>query len=319
MENPGPEAAPKVRYMEVGEDHAGQRLDNFLLRALKGVPKSRVYRLLRRGEVRVNRARARPDYRLQAGDVVRLPPVRQQTEVVSALREPDAYAWLEARVLYEDEHLLAVDKPAGLAVHGGTRVSLGLIEALRRLRPHAPMLELVHRLDRETSGCLLVAKNRRSLVALHRAWQEGGVEKHYVALVKGAWRGWEARRIAVPLEKGRPAGGGERRTRVAPTGKAAASVFTPRRVFGPATLVEIRLLTGRMHQARVHAAHAGHPIAGDDKYGDRAFNRAMRAMGLKRLFLHAARLEFRHPVSGSKMRLESPLPPDLQAVLERLS
>lgn len=315
MENSG--TPSKVRYLAVDEDHAGQRLDNFLLRILKGVPKSRVYRLLRRGEVRVNRARARPGYRLQAGDVLRLPPVRQPSEVAAAPRAPHTYAWLEARVLYEDEHLLAVDKPAGLAVHGGTQVAVGLIEALRQLRPHTPMLELVHRLDRDTSGCLLVAKSRQALTRLHRAWQQGEVEKYYLALVKGVWS--QVRQIAAPLEKGRPAGGGERRSRVAPTGKAAASVFIPRRVFGSATLVEIRLLTGRMHQARVHAAHAGHPIAGDDKYGDRTFNRELRALGLKRLFLHAMRLEFRHPVSGSTMRLESPVPPDLQAVLERLS
>ncbi len=320
MENPDPAAAPpKVRYLEVGERHVGQRLDNYLFRILKGVPKSRVYRILRRGEVRVNRARVRPDYRLQPGDVVRLPPVRQPAEIAPAPRESHAYAWLAEHMLYEDEHLLAVDKPSGLAVHGGTQVAIGLIEALRQLRPHAPMLELVHRLDRETSGCLLVAKNRRTLTALHRAWQEGEVEKYYVALVKGAWSRRGARQITAPLEKGRPAAGGRRRMRVAPTGKIATSEFTPRHVFGSTTLVEIRLLTGRMHQARVHAAHAGHPIAGDDQYGDRAFNRALRALGLKRLFLHAARLEFRHPVSGSKIRLKSPLPADLQAVLERLS
>lgn len=315
MVKPDRAGAPTVQYVEVDESRAGQRLDNFLIRVLKGVPRSRVYRLLRRGEVRVNRARSRADYRLQVGDVVRLPPVRRAAPLTSL--QGAAYDWLEARVLYEDEHLIVLDKPAGLAVHGGTRVDVGLIEALRSLRPHAPMLELVHRLDRETSGCLLIAKSRRALTALHRAWQEGGVEKRYIALVKGAWRG-AAREVAAPLAKGRPTPGG-REMRVAETGKGAASVFVPKRVRGVATLVEIRLLTGRMHQARVHAAYLGHPIAGDDKYGDRAFNREMRALGLRRLFLHARRLEFRHPVSGSRIRIESPLPPELTAVLEHLS
>ncbi len=322
MQNPSASPSPQVRYVQVDERHAGQRLDNFLLRVLKGVPKSRVYRLLRRGEIRVNRGRSRPDYRLEVGDVVRLPPVRQPAEAgraAAAARGPEAYAWLEARVLYEDEHLLALDKPAGIPVHGGTRVAIGLIEALRHARPHTPMLELVHRLDRQTSGCLLIAKSRRALTALHRAWQAGEVEKRYLALVKGVWR--QAAEIAAPLASERPArGAARRRIRVsAEDGRPAVSRFKPLDRYAQATLVEITLLTGRMHQARVHAAHAGHPIAGDDKYGDRAFNRALRAAaGLGRLFLHAARLEFRHPLTGSRMRLESPMPADLKAVLERL-
>jgi 23S rRNA pseudouridine955/2504/2580 synthase len=326
MANPSGCVPSQVRYVKVDERHAGQRLDNFLLRVLKGVPKSRVYRLLRRGEIRVNRGRSRPDYRLEVGDVVRLPPVRQPAEaarVTLTARGPEAYAWLEDRVLYEDEHMLILDKPAGIPVHGGSRVPIGLIEALRHARPYAARLELVHRLDRQTSGCLLIAKSRPALTALHRAWQAGEVEKRYLALVKGDWR--RRREIAAPLVAARLAGsedseGGRRRIRVSEAGRPALSRFEPRRRYGPATLVEITLLTGRMHQARVHAAHAGHPIAGDEQYGDRAFNRELRATsGLKRLFLHAARLEFRHPVSGSRMRIESPLPAELKAVLERLS
>lgn len=305
---PRPSAPPSVRHEEVDESRAGQRLDNYLIRTLKGVPKSRIYRLLRKGEVRVNRGRVGPDYRLQAGDLVRLPPVRLAAAPKTA--EGRDFSWLEERVLHEDEHLLAVDKPAGLAAHGGSGVSVGLIEALRAQRPYASMLELVHRLDRDTSGCLLVAKSRPALVGLHRMLRAGEVHKRYLALVQGRWRGG-ARRIGAALERGA-------RVRVAEEGKEAESVFHPRRACGDATLVEIELLTGRTHQARVHAAHAGHPIAGDAKYGDFAFNRALRDLGLRRLFLHAWRLEFKHPVTGGKMRLEAPLPADLASLLERL-
>jgi 23S rRNA pseudouridine955/2504/2580 synthase len=310
-ENP----APGVRYLEVDPARAGQRLDNFLVGVLKGVPKSHVYRLLRRGEVRVNRGRARPDYRLQAGDVVRLPPVR--TAVPAERRSGQGFEWLGERVLYEDEQLLVLDKPAGLAVHGGSGVSIGLIEALRGLRPQAPLLELAHRLDRDTSGCLLIAKDRAALLALHRMLREGAVHKHYLALVKGRWRGGP-RRVEATLARRRDAGGAARVHAGDGEGKEAASRFSPKRACGPGTLVEIELYTGRTHQARAHAAHIGHPIAGDDKYGDWEFNRALRAAGLKRLFLHAARLELRHPVTAFTLRFESPLPVDLVAVLERL-
>lgn len=307
-------AVQGVRYVEIDAGHAGQRLDNFLLGRLKGVPKSRVYRLLRRGEVRVNGGRAGPDYRLQAGDQVRLPPVRAAAPPLRPGAE--GLAWLGERVLYEDEDLLALDKPAGLPVHGGSGVALGVIEALRALRPEAPMLELVHRLDRGTSGCLLVARRRSALLRLHAMLREGAVEKRYLALVKGRWRGG-ARAVSAPLARDRMRGG-ERLVGVSESGRAAESRFTPRAVYGPATLMEIRLYTGRTHQARVHAAHNGHPIAGDDKYGEWEFNRELARLGLRRPFLHAERLRFAHPVHGAKIEISAPLPPELQDLLETL-
>jgi len=310
---------PGVRHVTVDAGHAGQRLDNFLLGALKGVPRTHVYRLLRKGEVRVNKGRVKPDYRLVEGDVVRIPPVRQGG---SAGRETAARAvaggkfdWLNERVLHEDEHLLVLDKPSGLAVHGGSGVSVGLIEALRQLRPQNPYLELVHRLDRETSGCLIVAKSRKALLRLHQLLRDGGLDKYYMALVAGSWTGG-VRTVEAAIEKQRP--GGQRHMAVGDEGRESTSRFRPIEKFPDSALVEIHLLTGRTHQARVHAAHIGHPIAGDDKYGDRAFNRHMREVQLSRLFLHAARLEFRHPLSGQKLQLKSPLPADLDRVLDRV-
>jgi 23S rRNA pseudouridine955/2504/2580 synthase len=319
VKKPSETSHPAVEHVTVDADHAGQRLDNFLLTALKGVPRTHVYRLLRKGEVRVNKGRARPDYRLEAGDVVRLPPVRRGE---SAGRELAARAvaggkfdWLDERVLFEDEHLLVLDKPAGLAVHGGSGVSVGLIEALRQLRPQNPFLELAHRLDRETSGCLMIAKSRKALVRLHALLRDGGLDKYYLALVAGPWRGG-ARTVEAALEKQRP--GGQRHVTVGEEGKESASRFRPVEKFRDQTLVEIHLLTGRMHQARVHAAHIGHPIAGDDKYGARDFNHGMKALGLTRLFLHAARLEFRHPLTGQSLRVTAPLPGELDRVLANL-
>jgi 23S rRNA pseudouridine955/2504/2580 synthase len=309
-------AVSAVRHVEIGAAQAGQRLDNFLIRILKGVPRTRIYRLLRRGEVRVNRGRARPDYRLAEGDVVRIPPLRtgaSETRLVSG----EGFGWLTERILYEDEDLLVLDKPAGLAVHGGSGVSVGLIEALRALRPSAPMLELAHRLDRDTSGCLLVAKSRPALTELHRMLRDGEVHKHYLALLQGAWQGG-AREVVAALERGRHVSG-ERRVRVGEEGKTSVSRFAPRQRYADTTLVEIELLTGRTHQARVHAAHLGHPIAGDEKYGDRDFNREMRKRGLKRLFLHAARLHLQHPITGLKLELSSPLPAELEGCLGQMS
>jgi 23S rRNA pseudouridine955/2504/2580 synthase len=307
--------ASGVRHVEIDETRDGQRLDNYLIGVLKGVPKSHIYRLLRKGEVRVNKGRAKPDYRLQAGDVVRLPPVRTSAPAIRA-NDGRGFEWLAERILFEDEHLIALNKPAGLAVHGGSGVSVGVIEALRALRPDASQLELVHRLDRDTSGCLLIAKSRPALLAMHRLLKEGGVRKYYLALVKGRWRGGP-REVSASLQTGHRQGG-ERRVRVGEEGKEATSRFVPLNSFGQASLVEIELLTGRTHQARVHAAHLGHPIAGDDKYGDWDFNRVMRAYGLNRLALHAARLQFNHPITGSKLSFESPLAPELSAVLERI-
>ena len=303
-----------VRYVDIDASREGQRLDNFLLGQLKGIPKSHVYRVLRRGEVRVNRGRVGADYRLRAGDRVRIPPLRLRP-AIDAVR-PQGFEWLNDRILYEDEDLMVLDKPPGLPVHGGSGAAVGVIEALRALRPELPGLELVHRLDRDTSGCLLLAKRRPALLALHQSWRDGQVEKFYLALVRGRWQGG-VRRIDAPLthERGR---GGERIIDVRETGRGAQSDFVPKGYFGPATLMQVVLHTGRMHQARVHALHAGHPIAGDEKYGEREFNRELRRLGLRRLFLHASRLRFAHPVSGAKLDISSPLPPELKALLERL-
>lgn len=315
---PDPLSIPAgVRFVDIKADEAGQRLDNFLIRHLKGVPRSRIYRLLRRGEVRINKGRARPDYRLQTGDRVRIPPVRRAAAVPAVGRGEDL-SWLEAQILYEDGELLALDKPAGLAVHGGSGVRLGLIEALRRLRSGHRFLELVHRLDKQTSGVLLVAKRRSALVALHGQLRRGEVTKHYTALLQGRLSRRKSLEIDVPLARiSRPSG--DRVVRTAADGRPARSRFRVLRLFDTATLAEIRLHTGRTHQARVHAAYAGHPIAGDDKYGDRGFNAAMAALGLKRMFLHASRLEFKHPSREDTLRLEAPLPPELEELCKRLT
>ncbi len=307
-----------VRYVEIDESRAGQRLDNFLIATLKGVPRSHIYRILRKGEVRINRGRVKPDYRLESGDMVRIPPVRLSTPSdIDPEQTAEKFAWLQQRILYEDDDLMVVNKPSGLPVHSGSGVSIGLIEALRHVRVQESSLELAHRLDRETSGCLVITKNRRAMLAMHRMLRHGGIEKHYLALVKGAWRGG-AREVSLALEKNRPRSG-EHMVEVTDDGKEARSVFIPHRRFGSATLMEIKLLTGRTHQARVHAAHLGHPIAGDDKYGDREFNRRLQRLGLRRLFLHAQSLTFMHPQTDSKIDIEAPLPDELTLLLERLA
>lgn len=306
---------PAVRLVAIDDAHAGQRIDNFLLGQLKGVPKTHVYRLVRKGEVRVNKGRCQPDYRLQAGDVVRIPPVRQRADTKPAVTgDHNRFAWLETRILFEDDAFLAIDKPSGLAAHGGSGISIGLIEALRQLRPAARFLELVHRLDRETSGCLLIAKKRVALVRLHAMLRNDGLDKRYLALVRGVWVG-KTRRIDAALEKNQLRSG-ERMVNVSSDGKAASSRFTPRQLFTDASLMEIRLFTGRTHQARVHAAHAGHPIAGDTKYGDKAFNDALRARGLRRLFLHASELRLRHPATEAPLVIRAPLGEELQTFLK---
>lgn len=309
----------KVRLIEIVDNDAGQRLDNFLRRHLKGVPKSHIYRILRKGEVRINKGRSKPDYRLQTGDIVRIPPVRTATR--QAPPKADGLDWLNACILYEDDDFLAIDKPSGMAVHGGSGIRLGLIEALRQLRPQCRFLELVHRLDRDTSGVLLIAKRRPVLRQLHEQLRSRQIQKHYVALLMGTWPG-KAQRVEVALDKNRQQSG-ERMVKVSETGKPAVSRFTPRRNFSinniSAALVEIKLITGRTHQARVHAAHLGRPIAGDEKYGDKNFNAATKQLGLKRLFLHAAHLVFTHPAKDCKIRIEAPLPGELTAVVEKLA
>jgi 23S rRNA pseudouridine955/2504/2580 synthase len=307
--------APAVRHREIDTERAGQRLDNYLLGELKGVPRSHVYRLIRSGQVRVNSGRTSPSYRLQAGDRVRVPPVgtRPAGEAVAA---PDRFDWLASRIIYEDARILVLDKPAGLAVHGGSSVSLGVIEALRLLRPDSKDLELAHRLDRGTSGCLLLAKRRSALRLLHELLREGQVDKRYLALVKGRWPE-STSEIDAPLVTRRV--GGEARVKVDESGKEARSTFrVVDRLGKVATLLEVSIDTGRTHQIRVHAAHAGHPVAGDERYGDKDFDAYLKAFGLTRMFLHAHSLSFDWPDTGEPFSVSTPLPEDLRAVLTAL-
>ena len=305
-----------VSWVTVDDSAAGQRIDNFLCRVLKGVPKSHVYRILRSGEVRVNKGRAGPDRRLEIGDVVRVPPVRTAgragQDTLARTRQPDARPF-RVPVLFEDDAFLALDKPAGLAVHGGSGIAYGLIEQLRAARPDARFLELAHRLDRDTSGVLLVAKQRPALVALHAALRDGGIDKRYQVLVRGRWRDAE-RRVRASLHKYSTADG-ERRVRVDDAGRASETVFRRLATWTdrdpPLALLEAELMTGRTHQIRVHLAHIGFALAGDDKYGDFGWNKALHAQGLRRMFLHAWKLRMAHPVDGTPMVLESPLPDDL--------
>jgi 23S rRNA pseudouridine955/2504/2580 synthase len=305
--------APVVSHVEVGAEAAGQRLDNFLLSALRGVPRSHVYQLIRSGQVRVNSGRSTARYRVQRGDSIRIPPIRKPARAPQP--PPDGLEWLEQRIAYEDSRLLLLDKPAGLAVHGGSGVALGCIEGLRSLRPNLKTLELVHRLDRATSGCLLVAKRRSTLRTLHALLRSGYVEKRYLALVMGRWPQGTTR-IDAPLATVRR--GGEARVRVDASGKVASSEFRLLDALAGASFVEISIGTGRTHQIRVHAAHAGHPIAGDDRYGDREFNAGLAGRGLSRMFLHAHSIAFEWPDSGEPFALSLPLPDDLKRVLDTL-
>lgn len=304
-----------AQFVEISAMQAGQRIDNYLLSRLKGVPRSLVYRIVRSGEVRVNKGRIKAGYRLQAGDTVRIPPLRLSEEGGTSQPGGQFLERIQSSVLYEDDELLILNKPAGIAVHGGSGVSHGVIEALRVLRPEAPFLELVHRLDRDTSGCLMIAKQRATLLNLHKLLREGGVTKHYLALVKGRWRG-KGRIIDAALRKNLLESG-ERRVKVSEEGKEAQSVFEPVTLYKECSLMQIQLMQGRTHQIRVHAAHAGHPIAGDSKYGDPDFNRYMKGLGLKRMFLHARSVACQLS-SGRKVHVTAPLGEDLQAMLKRL-
>lgn len=297
-----------VTFHHVDEEYAGQRLDNFLIRLLKGVPKSHIYKLLRKGEVRVNKGRVKPDTRLKAGDSIRIAPIRvaeQSAEVPgSQLRQR-----LKQSILFEDDALLIVNKPSGMAVHGGSGVSFGVIEVLRAERPQDKYLELAHRLDRDTSGCLILAKSRSALVTIQKAMQNNSIEKRYSTLVKGIWPKGKSS-INAPLKKNQLSSG-ERMVRVDAEGKASITHFKIAHKYTDATLLEVRLETGRTHQIRVHCQFAGQPVAGDDKYGSRDFNETMRNRGLKRLFLHAIHVRFVHPISGDLIDIEAPLPNDL--------
>ncbi len=305
-------AGARLAIIDEGED--GQRIDNFLLRELKGVPRSHVYRLVRGGEVRVNSGRVDQTYRLCAGDRVRIPPVRISASRSTRPAAPAVLASLP--ILYEDAALIAIDKPAHLAVHGGSGVVFGVIEQLRIGRPQAKFLELAHRLDRDTSGVLLIAKKRSALTALHAAWRAGGIEKQYLALVSGAWER-AGQVVSEPLHRYLTSEG-ERRVRIDREGLSARTVF--RRIeTGPiATLVEADLETGRTHQLRVHLAHLGTPILGDEKYGDFALNKLLGKRGLKRMFLHACRMRMKHPLTGEQLDLVAPLPEDLSLFAQRM-
>jgi 23S rRNA pseudouridine955/2504/2580 synthase len=309
--------SPAVRMVEVDSEYAGQRIDNFLMRQLKGVPKSYIYRILRKGEVRVNKGRVKAPYKIQTGDLVRIPPVRSDTSETLSRPSEQLQNILKKSVVFEDERFLVLNKPSGMAVHGGSGVSSGIIEALRVIRPDERHLELVHRLDRETSGCLLISKRRSCLRILHELMRENRVDKRYLALLAGSWRkGVQV--VNMPLKKN-TLQGGERVVRVDAEGKPAETRYKRLQRFKQATLVEVELITGRTHQIRVHSAWLGSPVLGDTKYGVDDVNKRMREMGLRRLFLHAQQVSFRWPGEKHDLTVHAPLPQDLADLLEKLN
>jgi len=308
------EEKTKVRWIEISEENAGQRLDNYLISLLKGVPKTRIYRIVRKGEVRVNKGRADVKYRLKINDIVRVPPVRVATRTAEILVQPTLKLSLENDILYEDDGLLVLNKPSGFAVHGGSGINSGVIEALRQLRPEQRFLELVHRLDKETSGCLLIAKKRTVLKQLHELFRGDGIKKTYLALLGGQWQR-KKQWVNVPLLKN-ISKGGERMVVVSQAGKTAETHFIRLQKYQHATLVHASPKTGRTHQIRVHAAWLGHPIVGDARYGDDATNREFKKRGVRRLFLHAEQLQFEHPLTGNMMHFTAPLSSELQALID---
>jgi 23S rRNA pseudouridine955/2504/2580 synthase len=312
-----PEIRTTVRQFEVTDEEAGQRLDNFVQKHLGDIPRSRVYRVIRKGEVRVNGHRAGPDTRLQAHDKIRIPPVRVRPPEEVGRPSPELQERMRQAIIYEDDRLLVLDKPSGIAVHGGSGISFGVIEALRALRPDEH-LELAHRLDRDTSGCLIVARSTAALRIVHALLREEDTsfEKRYLTLLKGQWD-LGKKRIDAPLRTDTRVSG-ERTVRVDASGKPSLSEFRPVQFFGKrATLMEVSLLTGRTHQIRVHATHAGHPVAGDEKYGETEFNESMAALGLRRMFLHAHSVSFDWP-DGGQFSVNTPLPPELAAVVGKI-
>ncbi len=306
----------QVQQVVVTDNHAGQRVDNFLFSLLRGVPKSKLYRIIRKGELRVNKKRVDVSYRLVDGDTVRIPPLRYEEK-----QEPAHAAGaktlknIEDSIIYEDDLLLIVNKPSGIAVHGGSGVSWGLIEALRQLRPYAPFLELVHRLDRDTSGCVMIAKKRAMLLHLHECLKTGNIQKQYYALVAGGWRG--GRLVEAPLHK-YVLPGGERMVKASPEGKFAQTGVKILESYPQATLLQATPLTGRTHQIRVHCAFMGHPIYGDQKYGDSEKNRQAKAMGFTRLFLHAHQLVIELPNKKEALTVNCPMPKECQQFLAKL-
>ncbi|ASG65719.1 23S rRNA pseudouridine(955/2504/2580) synthase [Idiomarina piscisalsi] len=307
----------KVRWHTVLTDESGQRLDNFLIAQLNKVPKSLVYRIIRKGEVRVNKKRAKPDYKINSGDLIRIPPVKVAEKAPLPSAKLDKIAKLEAHILYEDASLIVVNKPSGLAVHGGSGLNFGLIEGLRALRPKDKHLELVHRIDRDTSGILLVAKKRSVLKALHEQLRNKEMNKQYLALVRGQWQK-RVRLIEAPLQKNTLLSG-ERIVRVSAEGKPSQTRFRIHQRYAEGTLIEASPLTGRTHQIRVHCQHAGHPIAKDPKYGDTDFDELIASKGLTRLFLHAWKLAFKHPETDKNIQFEAPLDENLTLALSQLT
>jgi 23S rRNA pseudouridine955/2504/2580 synthase len=306
-----------VQILAIDTDYAGQRIDNFLVTRLKGMPKTRVYRILRKGEVRVNKKRIKPGYRLQAGDQVRLPPMYLEDRPAHPTPSRQVVALLSDRILYEDNNLMIIDKPSGIPVHGGSQISMGVIEILRTMYPRLPHLELAHRLDADTSGCLILAKKRSILKELHELLRTGQVHKLYLALTKGQWTKPELR-VEASLKKNFLSSG-ERIVRVDNEGKPSLTVFEPVQSYGEAMLVQATLHTGRTHQIRVHARHRSHPVVGDEKYGDKDFNKKMREFGVKRLFLHSHVIAFTLPSTGETIRIEAPLAAELQESLDKMA
>lgn len=309
-----------VTFLTINSDNAGQRIDNFLLSKLKGVPKTYVYRVIRKGEVRVNKKRCKASTRIQEGDIVRVPPIRVAESKQLSEKATSRHSYLLDKILYQDESIMVINKPSGLAVHSGSGLSYGIIELMRELT-QLRFLELVHRLDRETSGCLLFAKKRSALTTLSEAFRTNSgknnqLDKRYLALTKGCWDINQAS-VKEPLSK-RKMSAGEHRVIVAADGQYAHTIFSMKQAFSKVTLVEAKLLTGRTHQVRVHAQSQGHSLAGDEKYGDRSFNAEMKKLGLNRLFLHASNLKFNHPVSGERVSVVAPLADELAAVVDCL-
>lgn len=309
--------SPSVQFITIGAEQAGQRIDNFLITLEKGVPKSRIYRAVRKGEVRVNKGRIKQTYKLQAGDEVRVPPLRI-SDKTNTVHVSDSLAQiLRQQIIYEDDYLLALNKPEGLAVHAGSKIQTGVIEALKKLRPEAAFLELVHRLDRDTSGCLLIAKRRDALLHLQNQMRGSDIDKRYLTLTYGRWPQNDTI-VDKPLQKNTVIGG-ENMVIVDPAGKLAKTQFLVKQTFHRCQLMAVKLFTGRTHQIRVHAASSGHPVAGDNKYGQRAFNKQLKQAGLDRMFLHAWQLNIAHPQNEQRLQLEAPLPEDLEIFIKKLS
>ena len=306
-----------IQQLTVTNDYSGQRLDNFLMSRLKGLPKSRLYRIIRKGELRINKKRVKPDYRLQEGDIIRIPPLRLIPRTPKNILNTNLAELLEKAIIFEDNHFLALNKPSGMAVHGGSGIHLGLIEALRLLRPQLKFLELAHRLDRDTSGCLLLAKKSSILKELHELLRSGQMKKTYIALVAGQWPK-SLQKIDAPLYKNQLQSG-ERIVVVQAEGKSSLTEFSVQHYYVESTLIAAMPITGRTHQIRVHAQFAKHPIIGDEKYGEKEINKKMRQLGCKRLFLHASQLEFTLGSTGKTITLAAKLPEDLSQVLKNLT